>query len=178
MPNDRTKVRVGPGKLYSAVVGSTEPTTLATAWAVAWTHLGYTEEGSSFTISPAFEEVSVAEEFLPIDRLKTGEEQTVNFALAQITAENLQIVLNGGTITTGTGEKTFEPQAADGTPTYVALGWQSNDNKERFVWRRCLQTGDIEIARRKAPDKATLPAQFSVVAPTTGASFKYWVSDT
>jgi hypothetical protein len=178
MPQDRTKVRVGPGKLYWGAVGATEPATLVTAWAVAWTDLGYTVEGSSFTIAPSFEDIEVAEEFDPIDTQKTGQAMTVAFALAQLTAENLQLAMNGGTITTGTGEKTIEPPGSTAVPTYVALGWRSTDAKEQFVWRRCLQTGDIEIARRKAPDKASIPASFRVMLPTTGNPFAYKVSDT
>lgn len=178
MPQDRTKVRVGPGKLYFAAVGSVEPATLATAWAAPWVDLGYTLEGSSFTISPQYEEVEVAEEVDPIDIQSTGRTMTVAFALAQLTAENLQLVLNGGTITTGTGEKTIEPAANTAVPTYTALGWRSNDAKEQFVWRRCLQSGDIEIARRRAPDKAVIPASFRVLLPATGAPFAYKVSDT
>jgi len=178
MPQDRTKVRIGPGKLYSAAVGSVEPATLATVWAVAWTDLGYTVEGSSFVISPSYEEIEVAEELDPIDIQATGRDLTVSFALAQLTAENLQLALNGGTITTGTGEKTIEPAAGTAVPTYTALGWRSSDSKEQYVWRRCLQTGDIEIARRKAPDKASIPVSFRALLPTTGAAFAYKVSDT
>jgi hypothetical protein len=177
---DRTKIRIGPGVLKSAVVGSTEPTDLAAAWAVAWTDLGYTEEGTTFNISPEFEDVEVAEEIDPIDVLPTGRTMSVDFALAELTAENLQKVLNGGTITTGTGQKTFEPAASSATPTYLALGWEDSfaTHKERYVWRKCIQTGDIEIARRKAPDKATLGASFRLLLPATGAAFKYYVSDT
>jgi hypothetical protein len=178
MPQDRTKVRVGPGKLYWGAVGSTEPATLVTTWAVAWTDLGYTLEGSSFTISPSFEEVEVAEEIDPIDIQATGRDLIVAFALAQLTAENLQLAMNGGTVTTGTGEKTIEPAASTAVPTYTALGWRSTDAREQFVWRRCLQTGDIEIARRRAPDKAVIPVSFRVLLPTTGAPFAYKVSDT
>jgi hypothetical protein len=177
---DRTKIRIGPGLLKSAVVGSTEPADLAATWAVAWTDLGYTEEGTTFTISPSFEDVEVAEEIDPIDILPVGREMTVEFALAELTAENLQKVLNGGTITTGTGQKTFEPAAASATPTYLAIGWEDTlaTHKERYVWRRCIQTGDIEIQRRKAPDKAVLGASFRVALPSSGAPFKYYVSDT
>jgi hypothetical protein len=251
MAKDRTKVRVGPGTLYSAVVGATEPTNLAASWGVAWTDLGYTEDGSVFTITPSFEDIEVAEEFDPIDVLKTGQDMTVAFNLAQLTAENLQIAANGGTIATnsartavvgittsstaitsaglfdpvldvgaaisgtgipggatlvsvasasaatlsaaatatnasvsatitraaGLGEKTYDPPASTATPTYLALGWQSLDNRERFVWRRCVQTGAIEIGRRKAPAKATIPASFRLLLPTSGGPFKYWVAD-
>lgn len=177
MPNDRSKVKFGPGKLYSAVVGSTEPTDLTTAWAVAWTHLGYTDEGSSFTYSPDFEDIEVAEENNPIDVIKVGEELTVEFALAQLTAANLQIVMNGGTVTTGgtgaTTINTFEPLGADAAPVYIALGWENLGTvTERWVWRKCLQTGDVEIERRKGSDKATLPGEFRVIQPTSGQAFK------
>jgi hypothetical protein len=177
---DRTKIRIGPGLLKIAIVGSTEPATLAATWAVAWTDLGYTEEGTVFNISPEFEDVEVAEEIDPIDILPTGRTMSVEFALAELTALNMQYALNGGTVTTGTGEKYFEPAAASATPTYVALGWEDSltTHKERYVWRRCIQTGDIEIARRKAPDKATIGASFRVALPSTGAAFKYYVSDT
>lgn len=178
MPNDATKVRFGLGKLYSAVVGATEPSTLATAWPVAWTGLGYTDEGNSFSVSPSFEDIPVAEELDPIDVVKSGQAMTVSFALAQLTAENLQIVMNGGTITTGTGEKTIEPPASDAVPTYVALGWRSNNSKEQFVWRKCLQTGDIEIARRRT-SKVVLGTSFRCMVPLSSIrAFAYTVSDT
>jgi hypothetical protein len=167
-----TEVRVGPGRLYAAPVGSTEPTDLVTAWAAAWVDLGYTEEGHVFSASPTFEPVTVAEEVDPIKYEATGREMRVDFALAQVTATNLSRALNGGTITTGTGIVTFEPPAV-GAEVRVALGWQSLDNKERWVWRKCMQTGSVDIARRKAPDKGTVPMSFmcEIVAGGT-APFK------
>lgn len=248
MPQDRTKIRVGPGRLLSAVVGATEPTSLDVAFAGAWTDLGYTNEGSQFTISPQFEDVEVAEEFDPVDILQTGRQMTLELALAQITAENLQFVMNGGTLTTnsartaaigtttttptitsaalfdpvrdvgagitGTGipasttilsvqsassatmsanatatgsptatitrtaamsSKKIEPAASTAVPTFTALAWEDTTlpHFERLILRRCLQTGDVEIARRKAPDKATIPASFRVVLPVSGAPFSY-----
>jgi hypothetical protein len=177
---DRTKIRIGPGRLLAAPVLTAEPADLTAAFNVAFLDLGYTEEGSVFTISPEFEDVEVAEEIDPIDILPTGRAMTVEFALAELTAINMQYVLNGGTITTGTGLKTFEPALASAAPTYLALAWEDTlaAHKERYVWRRCIQTGDIEISRRKAPDKATLNASFRVALPASGPPFKYIVSDT
>lgn len=154
-----TEVRVGPGRLYIAAVGATEPTDLTTAWAAAWTDLGYTEEGHVFNASPTFEPVTVAEEVDPISYQATGREMRVDFALAQVTAENLKRALNGGTVTTGTGIVTFEPPVP-GAEVRCALGWQALDAKERWVWRKCMQTGEVSIARRKAPDKGTIPMSF------------------
>lgn len=165
---DPTKIRVGPGILYIAPVGSTEPVDLTTAWAAAWVPLGYTEEGHAFSASPSFEPVEVAEEIDPIRYEPTGREMGVEFAAAEMTALNLSRAMNGGTVTTGTGIVTFEPPTP-GFEVRVALGWESVDKKERWVWRRCLQTGDVEIARRKAPDKATIPMSFMLEIVAGGA---------
>lgn len=165
---DPTKIRVGPGRLLVAAVGSTEPADLTTPWAVAWTDLGYTDEGHSFTASPSFEPVEVAEEIDPIRYEATGREMRVEFALAELTAANLAKALNGGDVVTGTGIVTFEPPDP-GDEVRVALGWESKDGKERWVWRKCLQTGDIEIARRKAPDKALIPCSFMCEIVAGGA---------
>jgi hypothetical protein len=179
MPADTTKVRFGLGKLYAAVVGSTEPTDLTTAFAVAWTELGYTEEGSSFVISPSYEDITVAEEMDPIGIEPAGRTMTVNFSLAQITAENLAVVMNGGTVTTGTGIKTFEPPTSDSAPVYTALAWRGNGTpaKEEFIWRKCLQTGDVEIARRRTA-KALLPSAFRCLVPSSSIrAFRYRAAD-
>jgi hypothetical protein len=160
--------RLGPGRLYIAPVGSTEPTDLTTPWAAAWVDLGYTEEGHSFSSSTSFDPIEVAEELDPLSYEATGRESSVAFALAQMTSKNLSRALNGGTLTTGTGIVTFEPPDP-GAEVRVALGWESRDAKERWVWRKCLQTGDVEIARRKAPDKATIPCNFMCEITAGGA---------
>ncbi len=171
-----TNVRVGPGTLYIAPVGSTEPTDLSTAWDAAWVALGYTEEGSAFSFENTFEDVPVAEELDPIDILQTARNISVTFQAAELTAENLSTALNGGTLTTsGTapaGIVTFEPPAA-GDFTYVALGWEADDSLERWVFRKGIQTGNVEIARRKAPAKALIPMSFRFVKPSGSAPFKF-----
>lgn len=163
MSGDPTKIRVGPGWLRIAPVGSTEPVDLLAAWDASFVLLGYTAEGHSFSSSQTFEPVEVAEEIDPIRHEPTGREMKVDFAMAEMTALNLSRAMNGGVVnTTGVGVDqitTFEPPTP-GEEVRVALGWESADGQERWVWRKCLQTGDIEIARRKAPDKATIPASF------------------
>lgn len=157
--NQPGQVRIGPGILKIAPVGTAEPADLTAAWGAAWIDLGYTAEGHTFTASPSFDPVEVAEEVDPISYEVTGREMRVEFALAQITAKRLSYALNGGTITVAGSVVTFEPPDP-GTETRVALAWESKDKKERWVWRKCMQTGDVEIARRKAPDNATIPMSF------------------
>jgi hypothetical protein len=172
MPGTPTNVRVGPGKLYIAPVGSTEPTGLSGAWDAAWVRVGYTDEGSMFGFDQTFEDIEVEEEYDAIDTLQTQRSIMVSFAAAELTATNLQRALNGGTIETAGEVITFEPPAA-GEVTRVAIGWESDDAKERWVFRRCVQRGSVEIARRKAPNKATIPMEFRVTVPDGGgAPFK------
>lgn len=182
MAGDPTNVRVGPGWLFIAPVGSPEPTDLSGEFGVAgptgepdlsaWVDLGYTEEGSAFSFENTFEDVPVAEELEPIEILQTARNISVSFAAAELTAGNLQTALNGGTITTGTGTVTFDPPAA-GDFTYAAVAWESTDGLERWIFRKGVQTGNVDIARRKAPAKATIPMSFRFVKPDGAASFRF-----
>lgn len=161
---DPTKIMVGPGQLYIAPLGTDEPTDLTTAWDSDWVPLGYTHEGSEFSIENSFGDVMVAEELEPVLILQTQRLIKVTFEMAEITAENLRIAFNGGTITTNTGYVTFTPPpAGDATP--VMLGWQADDGGARWVFRKCIQTGNVTIANRKAPDKATIPVEFRCMRP-------------
>lgn len=172
MPGTPTNVRVGPGTLYVAPVGTTAPALLTGDWDAAWVKVGYTDEGSTFGFDQTFEDVMVAEEYDAIDTIQTQRAITVTFDAAELTATNLQRALNGGTITTGTGIVTFEPPEA-GSVTRLAIGWEADDAKERWVFFRCVQQGSVDIARQKAPDKATVPMAFRVTVPDAGgAPFK------
>jgi hypothetical protein len=170
MAGNPVNVRVGPGKLYIAPLESTEPDDLETAWDGAWVGLGYTDTGSEFVFDNTFEDVMVAEELEPVEILQTQRSISVNFTLAEITAANMERAFNGGDIETALGVVTFEPpDAGDYTP--VMIGWESDDGLERWVFRRCIQTGSVTMARRRAPDKATIPVSFRATKPANAQSF-------
>ncbi|MER7131258.1 hypothetical protein [Streptosporangium saharense] len=167
-------IALGPGSLYIAVLGTTEPTDLTTPWAsvsASWIPLGYTAEGSKLTYSVSSENVEVAEELDPIAVALTSRELTLDFALAQLTATNLKIALNGGTITAGSGIVTFEPPDL-GEEVRVMLGWESEDHTERWVYRKGLQVGNMEISRQKGAAKATVSCSFKLEKPAGAKSFK------
>lgn len=174
-----TNIALGPGILYTAPLGSTLWANLDDVWPVAWTALGYTNDGSSQSIAPAYDDVEVAEELEPLDSVPTGRVITVAFTLAELTAKNLKMALNGGTVVFTAEDAgppieraftTFEPPDL-GIETHVMLGFESEDHLERIVWRDCKQTGTVETARRKGADKAGIPAEFRVYKPATGTSF-------
>jgi hypothetical protein len=79
-------------------------------------------------------------------------------------------ITTGGTATIMTKYrdlKTYEPSSV-GVLTNIALGWQSQDSLERWIWRKCLQTGSVNIARRKGAAKALIPMEFKVLQPAGG----------
>lgn len=164
-------VALGPGKLYFAVLGSTEPTDLTTAWAAAWLPLGYTIEGTAHSYAPSYEDVEVAEELDPIDSVATGRVISVSFEAAENTALNYKRAMNGGTITvTGTAPNqvfTFEPPDLGGE-VMTMLGFESEKGDERWVWRACKQVGSSETARRKGATKAGIPMEFRAFVPSAG----------
>ncbi|MET8866536.1 hypothetical protein ABZW11_26660 [Nonomuraea sp. NPDC004580] len=165
---------LGPGSLYAAVLGTTEPTDLTTPWetvSAAWIPLGYTEEGSTFNYSVDSENVEVAEELDPVAVALTSRELSLSFALAEITAANLKLALNGGTITSGAGIVTFEPPDL-GEEVRMMLGWESEDHTERWVYRKCLQVGSMEMSRAKGAAKATISCEFRLERPADATSFK------
>lgn len=179
-----TNIRIGAGWLYVAGLSAAEPVDLTTPWLTVdatWRQPGYTEEGHSDTYSPSFDPIEVAEERLPVDYEQSSAEQNIEFSLAEVTALNISLAFNGGTITTsGSGASqidTFEPNDIGTDPTEWKIGWESFDGRERKVWRRCLQVGDVEQARRKAPDKALIPLTFKLLKPLTGAKpFKHIIA--
>ena len=165
---------LGPGSLYIAPLGTSEPTDLTTPWDTVspnWVSLGYTDEGSTFTYSVESENVEVAEELDPVAVALTSRELGLSFALAEITASNLKRALNGGTITSGSGIVTFEPPDL-GEEVRTMLGWESEDGTERWVYRQCLQVGNMEMSRAKGAAKATISCDFRLERPANAKSFK------
>jgi hypothetical protein len=163
---------IGPGNLYLAPsLSATEPVDLAAAWPAGWFGLGYTDAGSTIKVETTYEDVNVAEELDPVQILATARSITVGFALAEITATNLKRIFNGGTLTAGSGCVLYDPVVL-GAEVYCMLGWESNDVQERWIFRKCIQTGSIEIARQKAPNKATLPTEFRCVKPAALLPFR------
>ena len=171
--SDASFVKLGPGKLYLAAVGTAEPTDLTTALNATWLagYVGYTDEGHAFTRTPSYDNVEVAESLLPVAKVGTGTEMNVEFAFAEIIAKNLQKSLNGATVTaSGTGATAIDSvePLAEGVPeTRTAILWEADDASERWIFRKCLQTGALTINRRKGAAKATIAATFSL-EPVTG----------
>lgn len=179
-------VALGPGELFAAVLGSTEPVdhrALIFDDPLIWTPFGYTEEGSTQNYSPEYEDVVVAEELDPIDSVATGRTMGTSFSLAQNTAAHYKIAMNGGTITVvpaspGPPEVqahvTFEPPNL-GEEVQTMIGFRAEDGLEAWVWRQCKNVGAAETARRKGAAKGLIPVEFRAYVPSSGDKpFKRW----
>jgi IPT/TIG domain len=186
---DPGALALGPGYLYTAGlltsggVPTPEPTDLVTAWEdvdPGWVLLGYTETGSEFNYALTSGNVEVAEELDPVMISTTGRTSTVTFTLAEMTAANLGMAMNGGIIhypADPNVEPPYDTYSDDvviveppdlGSELRVMMGFESEDHTERWVMRQCFQTGTMKIIRQKGTVIAGIAAVFSLEKPVTG----------
>ena len=161
---------LGPGYLFWGPLGTSEPVDLVTPWDVvddAWIELGYTAQGSEWDMQMSTSSVMVAEELDTIKEAPTGRTASVSFDLAQLTATNLSVVHNGGTVETSAGLVTFEPPDLTDLQRCM-LGFQSEDLTERWIFRQCIQNGQVKVQRQKGASNATIACQFTLELPVTG----------
>jgi hypothetical protein len=185
---DGSRVKVGPGTLYVAPLGTTEPTGVTGAWAAGWVPLGYTDAGSTFSLTPTVQAVSVEEEYWPVKNVITGYAGDLTFNLAEETRQNLLVALNAGigsSLVSGTsGTNVDGSQWAEmpdiGSEVRVMLGWDaiskagttSTDPFGRLIVRQAFQTGNMQIVRRKGNAKATYACKFTLEKPAGVQPFR------
>ncbi|SCL15054.1 hypothetical protein [Micromonospora inyonensis] len=162
-PN-KGQLALGPGILREAPLGSLEPSDLSTPWDPAWNTMGYTKDGSKISYELDTGAVEVAEEIDPIHIAINSRKLKVAFALMQLTATNLRTAWNGGTITAGTGIVIYEPPEP-GEEVRRMLGFESSDGTERWVFRECLQGGNVELERKRGSDAANIGNEFMLAKP-------------
>ncbi|MEV6798542.1 hypothetical protein AB0M91_09360 [Micromonospora rifamycinica] len=164
MARNKGQLALGPGLLRVANLGSPEPVDLTSPWDAAWGDPGYTKEGSKISYELDTGTVDVAEEIDALHVAINSRSLKVAFALMQLTASNLRIAWNGGTVTTGTGIVTYEPHQP-GQEVRRMLGYESSDGTERWVFRECLQGGNVELERKKGADAVNIGNEFILAKP-------------
>src|SRR6266704_835939 len=149
---DAVAVKVGPGRLWLAPLGTTEPTTLTGALDAGFLDVGYTEQGTTFTFGTQTADIDVAEEFYPVDTVVTGKSVQLALTAAQDTAQNLYYAVNGGTITSVGGAWQVDPPVVGAEVKFMAVwedGVSAALNKRRFLFRKVTQSGDAAQAHQK-----------------------------
>jgi hypothetical protein len=167
-------VRVGPGLIYIAPVGTNAPTAgTGIPESAGWVPIGYTEEGHTFSAEISYEDIEVAEELDPIDTRPVRRTSMISFQMAEYTVRNLSVAFNGGTIGTPSGGTvTFSPPDL-GEEEPLAILWRSDLHDEALYLKRCLQTGTVESARQKSPNKALIAVEFRITIPADAS--RPWV---
>jgi hypothetical protein len=190
MPSQTVQINAiatGPGWLFHAALGSAIPThtvsgsVFTDAWPGAWDLLGATDEGSEWNYELDTENVEVAELLDPVQVVATGRNISLNFALANISAENFKRAMNGGVITTSGSGATLLSELAPpvlGAEVKCMIGWESQDSTERLIGYQCMQTGSITTGRKKGADKALISCEFKFEKPVSDHPFRIWTAGT
>lgn len=167
-------IEIGPGLLYVAPIGTTEPTTGSGALPSAWIAIGYTESGHTFTTETTVEAVEVAESLDPIKYVATKRLSKLDCAMVEMNVQKWAIACNGGTIGSPSGGfVTFDPPTL-GSEQRLMMMWQSDAGNEALLLRKVLASGTIAVARAKAPAKATIPVTFNCELPDSGEPWRYF----
>lgn len=180
------RIPVGPGTLYAAPLGTTEPTSVTGAWPANWVLLGYTDKGNDRSWKPTFQAVEVDEELWPVRQVPSMYEGSVAFSMAEITMQNAILSLNGGigssTLTDisgndGAGTDWYEPPAP-GEEVRIMLGWDAANKGAvpkatdpilgRSIFRQCIQTGEVKETMQKGNNKKLFTVTFSFENPSSG----------
>jgi len=175
-------VNLGPGRLYVAPLGTTEPVNCSTALPSAWRAIGYTEDGSAFSSDLTNEPVEVAEEVDPIRYILTRRANTLVVTLAETVRKNLGLVFGDSAANLAPNDgAAFEPPDP-GVEVAFMLVWDKLDTVDatnrRWVYRQCKAGGTIELGARKAPQKSLIAVTFSLEKPDGLAPFKVFPSST
>lgn len=167
MPNVTTgnsdEVLLGAGVLYVAPIGTTEPTSASAALPSAdWREVGWTDQGSAIDLAYTNEGIPVAEEFYPVKYVTTGVEISVGFAMKQMTRANLALALNLGADAASDATALEPPDPGEEVRVMLIL---DTEEGARWIFRKAIQGGAVNISRQKAPNVALLPVQFRVEHP-------------
>lgn len=163
MPNANSIVIPGQFTLYTAPVGTAAPADAVAALAAGWTDLGYTtEDGSSFSTEPSFEEVRSHQSDYPTRLLKTGDSATIGATLQEFSRATMVQAFGGGTITTvSAGQYRYDPPGPGGsTPTACIMDWQDGTAKFRLVIPKARARAGVELGLEKT-NEAGLPLSLS-----------------
>lgn len=157
MAVDTTNLIAGPGTLFTALFGATEPadSTINDAYsASAFTDVGATQDGVTFDIQREFFELEVDQVVDIPGRRLTKRDFQISTNMAEPTLTNLGVALNGGTVTASASYSTYDP--ADDTaatqPTYRAVmfeGWAPRGFRRRVIARKCLSIEAVGVPYKK-----------------------------
>jgi hypothetical protein len=159
----------GPGTLYRADFGATEPldADVQTEPAAPWVDLGATDDGVTITVSREFFKLRMDQTVDAPGRRMTERDVTLSTNLAEITLENLALSLGQApdTIEEGAGFSAMNLEGDDtgAEPDYFALlfrGRAPGGFRRHVIGRKMLSTEEVETAYKKG-DQTLYPVTFA-----------------
>lgn len=175
-----TNLTAGPGDLYTGAFGAAEVYGLA--WSApssaVWTDAGGTNDGVKLVIKQTYMVLEVDQLVDEPGRRLTKREIGLETDLAEPTLVNVQLALNGGTVTASAGSTSFDPVTGDTSATQVTYksllfdGWAPGVTsvRRRFVARKTLSVEGIKESSYKKDGQTFIPVVFAghYVSASTG----------
>lgn len=166
---------IGPGRLYYAALGTSEPTDCSTALPSAWKVVGYTEAGTTVNIEITVEGIYVAEELEPVALQNTKRAVSIDVEMAEATRANLGLLL--GVSAPANSVAVLNPPVT-GTEVAYMYVWDKLDTPDatntRWVFRSAKPSGTIPLKRQKAPAKTTFSVKLLCNKTSAGESTAIW----
>jgi hypothetical protein len=162
-------VKLGPGRLYYAPIGTTEPVSASATLPSAWQVIGYTEAGSTIDIAMSAEDIVVAEEIDPIGNVMTARTQKLSFEMVETTKRRLLLATGGGAAAADDATPFELPDVSALVP--VMFVWDSDlstvptSANARWLLRSASPSGTISRKAVKAPGKRSFAVEFSCFKP-------------
>jgi hypothetical protein len=158
------------GSVYVASVGATEPSSPTATPSSDWTELGYlSEDGVTWSVGKATEDVNAWQSFFPVRTLVTSQTSTLAMTLRQWNESTLVLALGGGTVTEElAGFYKYEPPAP-GTvdERAIIVDWNDGDRHYRLIVRRAVVSDAVETQLQRGA-AADLPVTFNVLGNQSG----------
>lgn len=160
---DPEEVQLGAGVLYVAALATPDPEDAAdVTGGSAWREVGWTDDGSTINFETTSEDIFAEEEFYPVKTSVTAVTATVSFAMMQSTRQNLAMALNLGA--SAANDDTILEPPTPGNESRIKMA-HITDAGAVWIFRRAFQSGAINLANQKAPDKKLIPVQFKLEKP-------------
>lgn len=152
-------VVTGPGLLFVAPIGTTEPIDATTVLPIAWKPIGFTADGTTVTREQTWNAIAVEELLNPVRWEPSATNDLLALSMAEASKSKLALAMNMGAAVADDA-LALEPPAV-GTELRVMLALNAASGA-RWVWRRCVQTGASAMPNKKSPDKKVIPVTFRV----------------
>lgn len=166
---DATQIVSGSGKLYVAPLGSALPTLDAhsefpVVWPVAWSAVGYTEDGIDLSYTPTVKPLHVDEETAPVADVLTEEKVHIAAKLSESTLLNLSRAVSACTYTDdSSAESDINVKIGSKPLTYTMVGIEApapgTNLKRVIVMKKAIATAPV-VLKIQRKDKVVIPVNF------------------